>query len=194
MADKYANFTALAAGETAGLDYTICLSDRGTDVVVIAPHAGWIEPGSSQIASAIARDDHSIYLFEGLIEGRPHDDLHITSARFDEPRALALVQAAETAVAIHGRSDQGYPDTVWMGGRATAFRNAVGAALAGAGFSMITTGHPLPGRERRNICNRGASKAGVQLEIPRTLRNQLVGDRTKLAAFADAVREAITDR
>jgi phage replication-related protein YjqB (UPF0714/DUF867 family) len=194
MADLYANFAALAAVETAGLDYTICLNDRGTDVVVIAPHGGWIEPGSSEIACAVARENHSVYLFEGLIAGRPHRDLHITSARFDEPRALSLVQAAETAVAIHGRSDAGDPDTVWMGGRATAFRNAVGAALAAAGFSMITTGHPLPGREPRNICNRGTSRAGVQLEIPQTLRDELAGDRSQLAAFADAVRLAIANR
>jgi phage replication-related protein YjqB (UPF0714/DUF867 family) len=192
MADRYLNFAALAAGETAGVDYRVCMTNRETPVACVAPHGGWIEPGSSRIAMAIAREDYSVYCFEGLIQGRPHGDLHITSTRFDEPRALALVEASETAVAVHGRADLGDPQTVWMGGRDFDFRDAIGEALEAAGFPAATSSHPLPGRQRKNICNRGTSGAGVQLEIPRTLRDQLVADKARLASFADAVRAVLT--
>ena len=103
MPDQYANFTALAAKETLGTDYQIFLTDRGTPAVVIAPHGGCIEPGTSEIAKAIAGDDLSVYIFEGL-GNRPHGDLHIASHRFDEPNGLELVIAAQTAIAIHGRA------------------------------------------------------------------------------------------
>jgi phage replication-related protein YjqB (UPF0714/DUF867 family) len=193
MADLYANFAALAAAETDGVDYRICRTNRGTPVAVIAPHGGLIEPGSSQIAWAIARDDWSVYGFEGLLR-RPHGDLHITSPRFDEPRALSLVRAAETAVGVHGRADANDPQTVWMGGLDFDFRDAICEALEAAGFDAATGGHRVKGREPTNICNRGRSGAGAQLEIPRSLRDQLMADRERMMAFTDAVRAAVAVR
>jgi len=49
----------------------------------------------------IAADVFSLYCFEGLVSGRR---LHITSARFDEPRALALVESSDIAIGVHGRA------------------------------------------------------------------------------------------
>jgi phage replication-related protein YjqB (UPF0714/DUF867 family) len=53
-------------------------------VAVIAPHGGGIEPGTSELATAIAGDDFSLYLFEGL-KSAGNGELHITSTNFDEP-------------------------------------------------------------------------------------------------------------
>jgi len=64
---------------------------------------------------------------------------------------------------VHGRADLGDPQTVWMGGRDVAFRDAIAEALLAAGFQAETDGHPLPGRQRKNICNRGTRGAGAQL-------------------------------
>jgi phage replication-related protein YjqB (UPF0714/DUF867 family) len=194
MGDRYESFAALAAGETLGLHYRICLVDRGTPVVVLAPHGGKIEPGSSRIAAAIAREDYSLYCFEGLCSGRLHGDLHITSDRFDEPRSLRLVAAATTAIAIHGRQDRSDPKTVWMGGRDMALRDAVASSLISSGFPAITSGHPLSGQHPTNICNRGAAGAGVQVEVPATLRDHLVRDQTALQRFSEAVRAPLANR
>jgi phage replication-related protein YjqB (UPF0714/DUF867 family) len=191
MDDMYGSFTTLAAAETQGVHYRIVLADRGTSVVVLAPHGGSIEPGSSQIAEAIALEDYSLYCFEGLCPGRPHGDLHITSSRFDEPTALKLVTAAKTVIAVHGRVDRSDPKTVWMGGRDDVLRDAIASSLNASGFPAIINGHPLLGRDGANICNRGTSRAGVQLEIPRTLRDLLRCDRAKLDLFAGAVRESL---
>jgi phage replication-related protein YjqB (UPF0714/DUF867 family) len=194
VTDRYDRFAALAAAEALNVHYRICLVDRATPVVVLAPHGGSIEPGSSQIAAAIAGEDYSLYCFEGLCPGRPHGDLHITSDRFDEPQALRLVTAAETAIAVHGRLDRSDPKTVWMGGRDTALRDAVASSLRGSGFPAETDGHPLTGLTSSNICNRGTSRAGVQLEVSRSLRGRLVCDEVELHVFADAVREALANR
>lgn len=192
VADRYLNFQALAVQERCGIDYRVCLEDRGTPTVVLAPHGGCIEPGTSEIAEAIAQEDLSFYAFEGLRPGRPHRDLHITSTRFDEPQALRLIGDAETAIAIHGRTDGDDPKTVWLGGLGVALCDAIASSLRAAGFEVASARQGLAGREPTNICNRGAAGAGVQLELPRSLRDELVVDAARLQLFGNAVRVAIS--
>ena len=193
MADRYLSFADLAAHEREGVDYRIRAIDRDAPVAVVAPHGGEIEPGTSEIAAAIAGDDLSLYCFEGLKLGRPHGDLHITSPRFDEPRCLALVASCERVVGVHGRRDRDDLQSVWMGGADVDRRDRIAVALDKAGFIAITDGHALTGDQPTNICNRGRSGAGVQLEIPAALRDELRQDIQRLQAFADAVRSVLID-
>lgn len=103
MADRYSSFTELAAVEREGIDYRICVTKRDSKIVITAPHGGYIERGTSQIAAAIAASTFSVYCFEGLVPGRKHGDLHISSERFDEPRGIQLVESSEFAIGVHGR-------------------------------------------------------------------------------------------
>ncbi|SFD31279.1 Protein of unknown function [Tropicimonas isoalkanivorans] len=84
MTDRYNSFFELAANERLDIDYRIQVLDRGSETVILAPHGGWIEPDTSEIATAIAGSDISFYAFEALRIG-PHGQFHITSHRFDEP-------------------------------------------------------------------------------------------------------------
>lgn len=63
--DKYKNFKALAAGEDES-SYRIVSEDRGNDLLIIAPHGGKIERGTTEIAKGVAGLDWSFYTFEGL--------------------------------------------------------------------------------------------------------------------------------
>jgi phage replication-related protein YjqB (UPF0714/DUF867 family) len=193
MNDRYHSFAQLAAAESEGIDYRIRIAERQSPVLVLAPHGGWIEPGTSELAAAIAESAFSLYCFEGLVEGC-YARLHITSHRFDEPKASALVAAAAVVVAIHGRLDRDDPEAVWMGGRDTGLRDAIGAALIAAGFAATADGHEFPAESRENICNRGRSGAGVQLELPRTLRDAFARDAGWMNAFAAALRSTIDKR
>ena len=188
MTDRFDNFADLSAEMTADLDYRIRAEDRGSAVIILAPHGGTIEPETSLIAEAIAGGDHSYYLFEALKAGA-HGDFHITSHRFDEPQALELVASAQVAVAIHGRKDDG-TETVWLGGRAEALRDAIGVALRDAGFDAAPN-TTLPGVHETNICNRTRSGEGVQLELPRSLRRALAEEADMLERFCLAVRGAL---
>ncbi|WP_322893698.1 MULTISPECIES: poly-gamma-glutamate hydrolase family protein [unclassified Yoonia] len=190
MADRYQNFAELVADTQPDIPFRIRCDDRGSSVVIIAPHGGTIEPGTSEIAAAIAGSDLSFYAFEALQTGA-HGDFHITSHRFDEPRALALVGRSLKAVAIHGRKDDG-TEAVWLGGRATHLRDVIGAALRAAGFDaeVNTT---LPGKHETNICNRTRSGAGVQLELPRSLRRRLTTQNDDLETFCMAIRSGLRD-
>ncbi len=169
MADRYRNFEDLAAHEEENLDFRIRSVDRYGASAVIAPHGGGIEPGTSELAEAIAGDDLSFYSFEGL-KKRNNCVLHITSSHFDEPKAVVLVNGAPTVVALHG--EQNCRDQVaFLGGLDKGLRKRVQKELQAAGFVVRIHADPhLQGIEKNNICNRGQSGRGVQLELSQPLR------------------------
>lgn len=198
MTDKYNSFSRLAEKETLDKDYRVRLRERRDTIVVIAPHGGGIEPGTSELADAIAGDDLSFYAFEGIkLDG--NRDLHITSTRFDEPQCVTLVTASPRAIAIHGEDSDG--QVAFLGGLDETMRNRLRISLKARGFRVET--HPDPtlgGCDKANICNRGKSGRGVQLELSNGRRRALFeslsrsGRRTKNEAFwlfVAAVREAI---
>ena len=189
--DRYGSFAALAAGEVAGEDYRIVVQERPIGVIIMAPHGGWIEPGTSELAAAIAGDTYSVYCFEGLRPGRAHGDLHITSTRFDEPVGRRLAAAAEFAVTVHGRANGADSQSVWLGGTDTGSGRRIGAQLEAAGFAYVEAAAELAGRSPKNICNATRTGRGVQLELPRALRDRLRADAAAMTVFSSAVRVAL---
>lgn len=187
MSDLYGSYADLAAGEAEGVHYRIRVIERASPIAVVAPHGGRIEAGTSQTAALIAADVFSLYCFEGLVSGRR---LHITSARFDEPRALALVESSDIAIGVHGRADRGDHRTIWLGGLHESLRDEIGAALERVGFKT-STDHHMQGKAPGNICNRGRLRAGVQLELPMSLRISFLNDPFARQAFGSAVRDTI---
>lgn len=168
MTDRYKDFAELSRNEEEGRDFRIRPLDRRVPMVVIAPHGGDIEHGTSEIADAIAGDDFSFYAFEGIKQSR-NRDLHITSHRFDEPKCVNLVGASTTAIAIHGR--KGEAKVVYLGGLDTRALKVLRATLLAGGFRVEKDDSPrLQGRDKKNICNRTKTGTGVQLEITRGLR------------------------
>ena len=132
---------------------------------MIAPHGGKIEPGSSEIAAAIAGESYSLYSFDGL-RRRPHRDLHITSTNFDEPRCENLIATHDIVVSMHGLDGEHEADHV--GGLDTKLRDAICQKLNDAGFvTNIVTEGSHAAVSNSNICNRGLRQCGVQLEMTR---------------------------
>ena len=168
MDDKYSTFADLVASEPEDA-YRIFVSDRGSSVVIAAPHAGGIEPGTSEISLALAADSLSCYLFEGL-KAKGNSDLHITSSSFDEPKCRSLLQSSDTVVTIHGESSD--EEAVYLGGLDLIALTSLHAALTKHGFSAKEHENPdLQGRSKRNICNIGRTGIGVQLEISMGMRH-----------------------
>ena len=114
MSDRYQNFAELKAGCRAGRDYNIRMEDRGGRVLVFSPHAGGIEPGTSELVRAIAGADLSYYLFEGIRSGN-NSELHITSHHFDEPRCVGLIEKFEISLALHGYNK--FEPMIYLGGK-----------------------------------------------------------------------------
>ncbi len=168
---EYINFRHLRQEEKEDLDYTIQCFPRESDIAVIAPHGGGIEPGTTEIAKAIASDRFSFYTLEGL-KPQGNKRLHIASDHFDEDRAYRIAQASQIVVAIHGC--RGYPNWVLIGGLALAERKRIAQSLRGAGFKVeICPPKPLAGEHKNNICNRGINGKGIQIEIDKSIRESM---------------------
>lgn len=193
--DKYRSFDKLKASEPATA-WRKVPRPLGTAWAVIAPHAGGIERGTSEVAWAIAGHDVSLYLFEGL-KAADNTDLHITSDRFDEPDGLAIAQSATSVLTVHGA--KGDKPVVYIGGLDTAAGDNVRQRLQQAGFD-VQEHLRMQGATSANICNRGTSGRGVQLELTMALRESFFADMTKegrqnqtprFRAFVAAVRAAL---
>jgi phage replication-related protein YjqB (UPF0714/DUF867 family) len=169
--DRYPNFSELSRSETPGEDYTILYRETRSGFAIMAPHGGGIEPGTIDIAEAVAADDHSFYAFKGL-KKTGNQALHITSNRFDEPTALRVARNASVVISVHGCRDGA--EIVYVGGRHVGLKEKMVRALKAAGFEAVISEVPgLRGTSPDNICNRCAGGQGVQLEISRGLREKL---------------------
>lgn len=199
--DTYANFSALNAKEREGVDFCVHVLPReASSTVILAPHGGGIEPGTSDVAKQIAGKDLSCATFEGL-KPTGNSRLHITSTNFDEPRCLDLIVASDNVLTIHG--EQSKKPVVFLGGKDTVLSEHVRTALEDAKYIVEVHKNPnLRGTHLANICNRGRKRAGMQLELSLGLRTlfftSLNADgRTKLTAellkFAAAVRKGLHD-
>jgi phage replication-related protein YjqB (UPF0714/DUF867 family) len=182
-------FDDLAQRYIEGVDYSVHVTHRvKSGVAVVAPHGGRIEGRTSEIARQIAGEEHALYLFEGLrTSGDNFDCLHLGSHRFDEPRALELISVCDTVVAVHGYAATG-PD-VLLGGLNERLKREVARALAQVGLTYLTDRHRFPGRDPGNICNRGRTGQGLQLELSSGFRK--AGDWTRFAAAVRGVLQGL---
>jgi len=191
MADRFSSFAALAEVYKKNVDYSIYARPvDGSRLLVIAPHGGGIEPGTSELTKAIAGSEHSLYLFEGLMQSH-NKHLHITSHNFDETCALKMVSDCDVAIGIHGRCDRDDETGVYLGGLDEEFKECLDQSIRDAGFETKMDGHDFPAEKKLNICNRGLSEKGAQIEIPKTLRDEFLKDEGQLERFANSIRQAI---
>ena len=198
MTDKYANFCDLARHERAGIDYRSLARAALPGFIVVAPHGGGIERGTSELADAVAAQDFGFYAFEGL-KSKDNRDLHITSTRFDEPVCLSLIGRSQVVLTMHGEGQIDRP-VVFVGGLHQLLRRRMATALRLRGFTVER--HPdLQGLDPKNLCNRGHAGKGVQLELSRPLRLQMFDSlsrqgrkqtRPKFRAFVAALRSVVT--
>jgi len=196
--DKYANFKALEQYEIEDKDYEIQSRKGISDIAVIAPHGGGIEPGTSEITNAIAGSDHTFYSFKGNKKSG-NIDLHITSTKFDELRGVGIVKTADTVLAIHGCRE--IEEIVYLGGLNNDLMEKININLTQAGFKTgKSPAQELQGTNPDNICNRSRTGQGVQLEISKGLRKKMFdrqchSDTTNTTEvfheFVSAVRDAI---
>jgi phage replication-related protein YjqB (UPF0714/DUF867 family) len=174
IVDSYRHFDQLRQQAQQGLDYVIRRRSGNSGILVAAPHGGGIEPGTGDMADAVAGQQHAFYCFKG-IKKQGNRVLHITSNRFDEPLAMSMVAEANWILTIHGcRGDE---PVVWVGGRNRPQGDRIINDLQAAGVPALRCDRPgLRGLHADNLCNRGRDLAGVQLEISLGLRNRLISN------------------
>jgi len=182
--DIYRGFDELITHEEPDKDYRISIQDLGAPITIIAPHGGKIEPRTSDLAKNIAKDHYNYYCFEGIKKNN-NGCLHITSHHFDEPSALQILSKSDVVVAIHACT--GNAGRVHLGGLDKFLKGVIADDLEARGINVSKTHPRFQGSNPNNICNRGATKKGVQLEVTRDLRDDL----DKVGLISDAVQAAL---
>ncbi len=182
--DSLSGFADLCSRFVEGHDFVVEVQRRHSAAAVVAIHGDPIERGVSNIARQIAGDDHNLYLLEGRLPALNYEHLHLASSRFDDRRCLDLISRCERVVTIHGCN--GLEENVLLGGLDEALKARIAAALMAAGVPCQTDGHRFPGRQPSNICNRGATGMGVQVELTDPVREGRLE-----AALIDAIRTAL---
>ncbi|EGW36957.1 poly-gamma-glutamate hydrolase family protein [Desulfosporosinus sp. OT] len=192
MPDSYSNFQELRLHEQEGRDYRIRTSRNWHSVLIIAPHGGKIEPYTSDIAQRIAGEEFAWYSFEGIKDVDVRK-LHITSHNFDEPLLLKGLQQAQTVLTIHGLKNS-TDEFLMIGGLDTTLGTELQITLQDYGYIVKESGQKYRGVRTTNICNRGRTGKGVQLEISFALRKRIVEDTECGVRFTDTIKSLIKDR
>jgi len=183
--DRYRSFAELARCEIAGADYSIRMSVSASAALIVAPHGGGIEAGTTELAVHIASGEHNLFTLDGL-KARGNRELHISSNRFDHPACLTIARNCAVAIGIHGCRGEG---RIYVGGLDTDLMRLLVRRLRRAGLPATTdVPQHLAGRHPFNICNRGSSGRGAQLEITMDMRTPAAR-----RGMALAVRAALTD-
>jgi len=172
---KYYSYQELSKNEQRGKDYHIRFRLGTSGIAIMAPHGGEIEPGTTEIADAVAGNAHSFYSFDGLKENG-NSDLHLTSKYFDEPLAMDIGKRSGSILAIHGCREREL--VVYLGGRNRALKEKMKIALARVDFTVGETSR-FPGVHASNICNRNRQGKGIQMEISLGLRLKMFQDLSR---------------
>lgn len=180
----YKSFAELSISEHEGISYQREVKKRRSAFAIIAPHGGGIEPGTSEIAKAISGTEFSYYTFDGIRQ-KGNERLHITSTLFDEPMCLQIVNDSEVVFAIHGC--EGDEEVIYVGGLHDELKTRLINVLLKEGFDARLADVNYAGTQSQNICNRGRSGSGVQLEVSDGLR------RSMFKAFDRQGRQITTD-
>lgn len=194
--NRIVSFKQLCRQASEGLDFVVEMRGGRSALAVMAPHGGRIEPGTDLLADAIAGREHGYYAFKGLRKLN-NAALHLASERFDEPRALRMAGKVHSVITVHGC--RGMRPVVYAGGLAAGLKFEVIKSLKAAGFEAgESPSSSLAGVHRSNLCNRGRSGRGLQLELSQRLRHHLTdghGSRplpnNHFQGFVEAVRRVL---
>ncbi len=202
MSEPINHQDVLNRGHVPGRDIRVAFGDAGIGrCLLVAPHGGGIEPGTSEILRAIAEmGNWAWYEFAGFLRKNNKEQLHIASTLFDEPTLLGLIPRTNFVLSVHGSQDMGEPVVyvggIWDEGRA-AMTAAINAAGSSHGLQAVEAPAHMSASEPTNLANRGKLGRGVQLEFSRSARNLLFppdcsrearGRRSpKLGALAKAI-------
>ena len=183
-------------------DDTLAGPDEVPRTVILAPHGGGIEPGTSELGLAVAGYHpanlpqtppagvtYDYWMFEGVREG-DNRGLHVTSTGCDDPMAVSLCAGSLNALALHGfrpkPPDFSEHDQVVLVGGATPstpnrLRDLLLAGLCDARFDArdAAGNGELDGNASCNIVNRTLLGMGAQLELSTPLRDAMFTEHSR---------------
>jgi phage replication-related protein YjqB (UPF0714/DUF867 family) len=183
VADQYRSFEELAVRERESVDYQIRVHARQSRIAILAPHGGKIEPGTSELAEYIAREDFSFYAFEGIRSGN-NGRLSLPLDRFEEPECAKLLGRCGLAIVLQAIS--GKNREVKLAGGQAVLREQLSGVLGAAGFEVVHDDCPVNPLE---LCNRPGP--GVRIAVSRKLRDRFVSYPRDMDRFVSCIRAVL---
>ncbi len=179
--DYYPSLSVLTTHEKLGQDYRIIINNRHSPVTIVAIHGGYIEPGTSAIASAICGHDYNLYIFEGLRNN--NRKLHVTATHFRDDDLLKMLKASQLAVSIHSYGTEASQE-IWLGGLNLSLKDNLAKYLTASGFKVNLNSPRYRGTSSKNVVNL-TPNFGCQIELPQDLINSMFLGRNefKLKGF-----------
>jgi phage replication-related protein YjqB (UPF0714/DUF867 family) len=185
-------------------DDTLARTDDLPKTIILAPHGGGIEPGTSELCLAVAGYHpanlpqvppagvtYDYWMFEGIREGA-NAALHVRSTGCDDAVAVSLCAGSLNALSLHGFDPApelpADAQVVLVGGGNTTLRRDLRDRLKDAGFDARDAGSPgeVDGDDPCNIVNRTlpvgdppAPLGGVQLELSTPLRDAMFTEHSR---------------
>lgn len=201
--DYYNSMTELYNDTTEGIDWKKDSRNVGKSVLIVAPHGGNIEQGTSELTKLVANNgDFDYFSFEAI---RPSNNtqLHVTSTNYDDATLHDMIQDRTATISIHGA--QGEEQLVYLGGYQSPLRDAIQSQLELKGFVVKIPPEYLGGLSNANFINKVEESTGVQLELTTALRKAFFKDgntstasrkkienwTTTMYEFAEALNGAI---
>ncbi|MCF7593971.1 poly-gamma-glutamate hydrolase family protein [Staphylococcus warneri] len=169
--DYYASMTQLQRETKEGIDWKKEIRDQGNQVLIVAPHGGNIEQGTSELTKLLAQQGgYDYFSFEAM---RPSNNtqLHVTSTHYDDPTLHQMVEGRVATISIHGA--KGDDQIVFLGGAKSVLRDAIQSQLESRGFAVQVPPEYLGGLNEDNFINKNENSTGVQLELTTALRKAL---------------------
>jgi phage replication-related protein YjqB (UPF0714/DUF867 family) len=171
---------------------------EGTRTVILAPHGGGIERGTSELCLAVAGYHpanlpitppagvtYDYWMFEGIREGG-NADLHVTSTGCDDLVAVLLCAGALGALSLHGFKPENLDpprspneQIVFVGGCDDLLRDLLVETLHDVNLPVEAAVGELDGDSVCNIVNRTLRGKGAQLELSEPLRDTMFGKNTR---------------
>ncbi|MCI2774223.1 poly-gamma-glutamate hydrolase family protein [Staphylococcus petrasii] len=203
--DTYRSMTDLFAHTIEGKDWYKERSNKNSRVLILAPHGGNLEKGTTELAKAIANKGGYDYYAVNANRNANNRPLHVISTNYDDKDLINSNYNRDVSVSVHGAGQtQGY-NTVLMGGRDTQLLGLISQELKKFKFNVQRATGYLAGTDTNNIVNFNKKGMGVQLEITPDIRKSFFknGNDTSVARkvvtnwtskmdnFATAVSNAI---
>jgi phage replication-related protein YjqB (UPF0714/DUF867 family) len=162
QASKYSSYTELAREMKSGIDFEVIYRNSGSrSYLIAAPHGGYMEPGSTEIANAIADDLFGFYTFSS-IRRNTAPLMVLPSLRFNEPWLRSVSKRYRGVISIH--IIPGSDRAIYVGGTYRKLANIISSALQADGYTVKTLPNWSPAYNSNNFFNKGVN-GGIRIEI-----------------------------
>ena len=166
--DKYQSMTQLENETVEGVDWKKDTRDNSTKVLIVAPHGGNIEQGTTEATKALAEKGNYDYFSFEAIRPKNNTELHVTSTHYDDPTLNQMIKNRTATISIHGAA--GTDQIIYLGGPRSTLRDEMGTQLKSSGFTVMVPPDRIGGVKKNNFINREENNTGVQLELTTALR------------------------